>query len=188
MGSIPKNTGHYCHHCSLTVQIGSKHCWDCHKCVAIFDHHCPYLNTCIGGVNYRTFLVTIWCLFGLHVVMLVSSTYIFIQEFSHSVTPSYAMIVVIGCFVCVAVVILMLNWSLISLHVWLVWKGITTYEYLRGVKKPMPRPRAIDTKSKEIVSKEIVTQAVSGSEAPAPVTSAASISTISSLSASLMSE
>ena len=31
----------------------------CNKCVAVFDHHCPYLNTCIGKQNYVSFLITL---------------------------------------------------------------------------------------------------------------------------------
>lgn len=39
----------------------TKHCGDCNRCVAVFDHHCKWLNNCIGGLNYSLFfgLVTI---------------------------------------------------------------------------------------------------------------------------------
>lgn len=49
------------------VSKSSFHCHTCDRCVSNFDHHCKYLNNCIGGKNYHNFIrllinVTLYCL------------------------------------------------------------------------------------------------------------------------------
>lgn len=47
-----------CHLCNITTRgRRTKHCSICNKCVPRFDHHCKWLNNCIGGRNYPAFLV-----------------------------------------------------------------------------------------------------------------------------------
>ncbi|EQC41845.1 hypothetical protein, variant [Saprolegnia diclina VS20] len=48
-----------CRSCNLTVNSRTKHCLCCAKCVEGFDHHCDYLNTCIGTANVRQFRLLI---------------------------------------------------------------------------------------------------------------------------------
>lgn len=36
-----------------------KHCYDCKLCVATFDHHCIWLDNCIGEKNRPVFFVYI---------------------------------------------------------------------------------------------------------------------------------
>lgn len=38
------------------MDSSSKHCQACKKCVIGFDHHCLWLNCCIGSPNYNQFL------------------------------------------------------------------------------------------------------------------------------------
>lgn len=35
----------------------SFHCQICNSCVELFDHHCPYINNCLGARNHKYFLV-----------------------------------------------------------------------------------------------------------------------------------
>jgi hypothetical protein len=67
--------GNFCSTCLLIRPIRSKHCRYCDKCIRRFDHHCIWINKCIGAENHRlfisyltlllfsTFIVIIGCLF-----------------------------------------------------------------------------------------------------------------------------
>mmetsp|Transcript_30267 Transcript_30267/g.29924 ORF Transcript_30267/g.29924 Transcript_30267/m.29924 type:complete len:198 (-) Transcript_30267:296-889(-) len=45
----------FCTICTLEQPMRAKHCRDCGKCVALHDHHCPWLGICIGERNRRQF-------------------------------------------------------------------------------------------------------------------------------------
>ena len=45
----------FCSVCDAFVQNNTKHCASCNRCCSDFDHHCKWLNNCIGGANYLGF-------------------------------------------------------------------------------------------------------------------------------------
>ena len=91
-----------------------------------------WLNNCIGSENYASFrrLIFWFLIFNLLSLALVGTAAAFSLlsfESSKIATPFKIVIFVQAC---LAVVVILFDLQLILFHVWLVSKGITTYEYI----------------------------------------------------------
>lgn len=64
--------GNECSTCKRVKPARSKHCSSCDYCVAMCDHHCVWLNNCIGYYNVRWFLAFV----STNVVLLVYGCYV----------------------------------------------------------------------------------------------------------------
>mmetsp|Transcript_11820 Transcript_11820/g.26833 ORF Transcript_11820/g.26833 Transcript_11820/m.26833 type:complete len:377 (-) Transcript_11820:96-1226(-) len=136
----------FCPICKVAVQSETKHCWDCQKCVARFDHHCPWLNNCVGAGNYVAFFASIVALlFMLSILMVATAAILSFDLDLDSIERVIVLLAALG----IHVPIWLLDVGLLSLHCFLCMKGITTYELLTG-KVPSPpsnskSPRRIST-------------------------------------------
>ena len=46
-----------CSNCYVVRPINAHHCCVCHKCYLEQDHHCPWVNNCIGMFNRKIFIL-----------------------------------------------------------------------------------------------------------------------------------
>lgn len=61
----------------------SRHCRLCDKCVAVFDHHCKWLNNCVGKKNYTPFLSSVVGATTLMALQIALGGYLFWETFAH---------------------------------------------------------------------------------------------------------
>lgn len=133
---------YYCALCQANVSRCSKHCRACDRCVVGFDHHCKWLNNCIGSKNYRQFFFLVAFTVSMLLVQFGWGIYLFARCFYDSSTmdaliqDKYAGVNFNGYKVGLAVylvfllaAILMLG-ELLFFHIILVSKGMTTYDYI----------------------------------------------------------
>uniref|UniRef100_A0A667FTX6 Palmitoyltransferase n=1 Tax=Lynx canadensis TaxID=61383 RepID=A0A667FTX6_LYNCA len=146
----------YCHLCEVTVNKKAKHCRACNKCVSDFDHHCKWLNNCVGGRNYRCFLCSLVSASASLLFLITILLYVFIQFFvspeevrTHPlyedvskdtwllflplfpVKTKTLVVLGIGVFVLLlSALSLLLLGHLLIFHLFLMFKKLSTYEYV----------------------------------------------------------
>lgn len=72
---------HLCPHCMVMRTPRSRHCATCNRCVERYDHHCPWVNNCVGQKNHGIFIAFLTFV-TLNVVSVFTSLLIGILEWS----------------------------------------------------------------------------------------------------------
>jgi len=132
----------YCMTCHVVRPPRAKHCRHCNVCVRRFDHHCPWIGTCVGHRNYRSFILFIF-------FTAISAMFVSVASTVHSlallgIIPFGALFVeersflasaYVSCFLAVwTAIIAALVGGLMCLHFYMISRGVTTNEFLKGIQ------------------------------------------------------
>ena len=146
--------GHVCRTCRLLKPARSKHCSICKACVAKHDHHCVWVNNCLGRGNYGYFVALLFTLsvlitYGVYLGHMILTTTLqettlrrsqgMISRSHWSVgkdwstyfqlwAVAFADNIRIGSVTMLACMTAPLALGLFLYHVYLIWAGMTTNE------------------------------------------------------------
>ncbi|KAJ2400792.1 palmitoyltransferase for Vac8p [Coemansia sp. RSA 2559] len=117
----------YCLKCNLPKPDRAHHCSVCGICVLKMDHHCPWVNNCVGFNNQKAFLLFI-AYAALYCVDIALTTIVFYFRFMIN-APDTTEVAITPLFL----VILSLAFSaamigFVSFHVYLTLNNLTTIE------------------------------------------------------------
>jgi hypothetical protein len=97
------------------------------SCIEEFDHHCIWLNTCVGRNNYISFMVLVVSISVNLAVYLAGLGVLWREGRWEGYLGSMVAVWIVGVVVGVIEVMVVV---LLGFHVFLISKGLTTIDYL----------------------------------------------------------
>ena len=122
----------FCLACQIEQPSRSKHCKECERCVALHDHHCPWLGVCVGQNNRRWFYLYL----ALQMTLLWWGDVLAVEAFDWHEGGVWAvcvnslrggLLVVLGFFTLMVTL-------LFAFHTYLASRNVTTWELLSWYK------------------------------------------------------
>jgi len=124
--------GHrFCEICQLIKPDRCHHCSMCDSCILKMDHHCPWVNNCVGYANYKYFFLFLF--HGILYTMFVAvTTFKYFLKFWEAGSPKADSSLHILFLFFISAMFFVSLWSLFGYHIYLMLYNRTTLESFRA--------------------------------------------------------
>ncbi|KAH6804914.1 DHHC-type zinc finger family protein [Perilla frutescens var. frutescens] len=119
-----------CDKCSTYKPPRAHHCRACRRCVLRMDHHCSWINNCVGQTNYKPFLLLVFYAAAATTYSAIIIISCIMKDWDAASSPiSKAFRIGIGSWITALSLTL---WSLLIWNMYLASHNMTSIEYHEG--------------------------------------------------------